>query len=266
MIRHSFERGMVLRERPADPARGTLLFVHGLGESGLCFEGLLGASALARWHLLAPDLPGYGRSPWPAAAPEGLAGHADHLADWLRRRDAPPVVVVGHSMGGVIGLLLAERHPERVRALVDVDGNKSEGDCAFSGPAARQPLETFLAGGFDALREAVHARGCSDPAHRGYYVSLRLACPRTFHRDSEDLLALSLAETLAARLAALAVPRRYVAGSPGGAVPRSLALLEAAGVPVDRVAPAGHWPFLDRPDAFLTGLTGFLAELAPSAP
>lgn len=260
MSDHPPEHGMMLRERRAAAPRGTLLFVHGLGESGLCFEALLAAPALAEWHLLVPDLPGYGRSPWPAE-PGGLEGHADHLALWLRARGAPPVVVVGHSMGGVVGLLLAERHPDLVRALVDVDGNKSTGDCSFSGPAARQPLEVFLGGGFTALRDTVQAAGAADPAHRGYAVSLRMACPRTFHRDSCDLVDLSAAEALAPRLAALPRPHRYIAGAPGGAAPRSLELLRAAGVPLDLVAPAGHWPFIDRPAEFLTTLTSFLRTL-----
>jgi pimeloyl-ACP methyl ester carboxylesterase len=264
-IRHAYEHGMVLRERLAEDPRGVLLLVHGLGESGLCFERLLAEPALARWHLLAPDLPGYGRSPWPAAPPAGLASHADHLAGWLRARGAPPVVVLGHSMGGVVGLLLCERHPRLVRALLDVEGNKSDGDCAFSGPAARQPLSDFLGcgggGGFDILRAAVHAAGVSDEAQRGYHVSLRLACPRTFHRDGRDLVALSRTEELAARLAALPQPHRYVAGVPGGAAARSLELLATAGVPVDRVEPAGHWPFLDRPAEFTAALLAFLDAL-----
>ena len=257
---HPVEHGMVLRERPAASPRGTLLLVHGLGESGLCFEGLFEAPALADWHLLVPDLPGYGRSPWPPE-PLGLAGHADHLAAWLESRGAPPVVVVGHSLGGVIALLLTERHPARVRALVDVDGNKSAADCTFSGQVAGQPLAEFRAGGFDRLRAAVHEAGRDDPAQRGYHVSLRLADPATFHRDSRELYDLSVGETLAARLAALPQPHRYVAGGPGGASPRSLELLRAAGVPFDVVAPSGHWPFIDQPAGFLAVLRAFLDRL-----
>lgn len=257
MDHHDVEHGMVVRERRAEDSRGTALFVHGLGESGLCFEHLLGAPALASRTLLVPDLPGYGRSPRPAA-PLGLAGEADHLAAWLRARGEGPVDVVGHSMGGIVALLLAERHPDRVRSLVDVEGNKSPDDCAFSGPAARQPLSRFLASGFDELRAPIRARGVTDPVFRGYDVSLRLADPHTFHRDSVELVALSESETLADRLAALRLRHRYVAGRPDGVALRSLDLLAAAGVEVDLIEPAGHWPFLDRPEDFLAALVRFL--------
>jgi len=257
MIR-TFEAGMYLREQTVSGARGTLLFVHGLGESGLCFEALLEHQELADYHLLAPDLLGYGRSPWPTGDPLTLEEHADHLATWLRVRESGPVTLVGHSMGGVLALLLAEEHPDLVAAVVDVDGNKSPGDCVFSSQALEFSREEFLAAGFDALRDRVYTRGEQEGAMRGYYASLRLADPRAFHQNSAELVALSEPRELAARLAALPVPTVYLAGVPGGASDESHALLARAGVDVRNIEPSGHWPFLDQPGFFLGELGRFL--------
>lgn len=259
-VRHLLEDGMFVRE--AGPAAGPpLLLVHGLGESGLCFEHLLQAPELAGWRLLVPDLPGYGRSPWPAGAVQGLADQADFLCAWLARRREGPAVVVGHSMGGVVALLMAEGHPAAVRAVVDVDGNKSPADCVFSGQAAGQDLATFCAGGFDRLRARVHDQGITDPAQRGYHVSLRLADPRTFHRNSRELVEMSARGDLARRLAALPLPKLYIAGAPGGAAPSSREQLAVAGIPPLDIAPSGHWPFIDRPADFLAALAAFLRAL-----
>lgn len=257
MIQHRHESGMFLREYAPETSRGTLLFIHGLGESGLCFEHLLERSELARYRLLVPDLPGYGRSPWLDGAALSLEEATDHLAAWLKQLQTGPVMVLGHSMGGVVALLLAERHPGLVSFVIDVDGNKSPADCVFSSQAARYGLKTFVASGFDEMRTTIFNRGIDDAAQRGYYVSLRMSDPRAYHRNSLDLMKISETETMAGRLAALPVPSVYIAGVPGGVSAHSRELLKGALVPLNDISPSGHWPFIDQTENFMA----LLAEL-----
>lgn len=88
-----------------------LLLVHGYGGAAWNFEPM--AAHLAGRRLIVPDLPGHGgSSPLPAAPT--LAGFADVLAGVLDE----PVDVFGHSLGGVVALRLAERHPQLVRRVV----------------------------------------------------------------------------------------------------------------------------------------------------
>lgn len=244
---------MHVRERPGSP---TLLWLHGLGESGRCFEAIAAHPALAGAGALIPDLPGYGRSPSPTALP--LVAIADHLAAWLAERGTPPVVLVGHSMGGVIGLHLAERHPERIAHLVDVDGNVSMGDCTYSGRAAAFDDAGFAARGFAEMVTYVDDRAITDAAHRSYAISIRLADPATFLLHARELVAVSAPETMGERLATLSVPVTYIAGAPGGACPRSRELLDAAGVRTVAIEPAGHWPYVDQADAFAAALAEVL--------
>jgi pimeloyl-ACP methyl ester carboxylesterase len=251
---------MFYREANSEAAGPPLLFIHGLGESGLCFEHLLSAPQLKGHRLLIPDLPGYGRSPWPEGLPLGLVDQADHLAGWLRGRQAVPAVIIGHSMGGVVALLLAERHPDVVSGVIDIDGNKSPGDCVFSSQAGQYDLDTFAAAGFDQMRARIHDKGYEDTAQRGYYVSLRLADPRTYHRNSLELVEMSGRRDMAQRLAALAVPAVYIAGVPDGASVETHELLAQAQVPVVAIEPSGHWPFIDQTAHFLVALTEILAE------
>jgi 3-oxoadipate enol-lactonase len=87
-----------------------LLLVHGFGGAAWNFSEL--APLLPGKRLILPDLPGHGgSSPLPAPT---LAGFADVLAELLDG----PVDVLGHSLGGVVALRLAERHPSLVRRLV----------------------------------------------------------------------------------------------------------------------------------------------------
>jgi 3-oxoadipate enol-lactonase len=102
-------RGALIRtfEGGEGPA---LLLVHGFGGAAWNFSEL--APLLHGRRLIIPDLPGHGAST-PLPAPT-LTGFADVLAELLDG----PVDVLGHSMGGVVALRLAERHPRLVRSVV----------------------------------------------------------------------------------------------------------------------------------------------------
>lgn len=254
--RWSVEHDMVVRRfgegRP-------FVWIHGLGEQSASFDAI--AARLPGFAHVLPDLPGYGRSAWPASLPPGdsLAHAANHLAAWLRECTHVPPILAGHSLGGVLAQDVAERIP--VAGVIDIDGNLMRGDCTFSAQAIAYTAADFAAHGFDAIRDEVYKRGIADPALRGYHAALRQACPEVFHRHATDLVALSTTETLVARLAALAAPVLFVAGVPGGICARSRELLAEHGVRWVAIEPSGHWPFIDQPAAFAAAVLAFTASL-----
>jgi pimeloyl-ACP methyl ester carboxylesterase len=95
-----------------------MVLVHGLGGSHA--NWLAVAPQLAeRFAVTAPDLAGFGLTP-PAgrsssvpASTALLSAYLDHLGE--------PVVLVGNSMGGLVSMQVAARHPDRVSALVLAD-------------------------------------------------------------------------------------------------------------------------------------------------
>ena len=87
-----------------------LLLLHGFGGAAWNFTEM--APLLAGRRLVVPDLPGHGASD-PLPAPS-ISGFADAVATLLDE----PTAVFGHSMGGVVALRLAARHPGLVRSLV----------------------------------------------------------------------------------------------------------------------------------------------------
>jgi 3-oxoadipate enol-lactonase len=88
-----------------------LLLVHGFGGAAWNFAEL--RPLLEGRRLIVPDLPGHGGSS-PLPATTTLRGFADALVPLLDG----PTDVLGHSLGGVVALRLAERHPALVRRLV----------------------------------------------------------------------------------------------------------------------------------------------------
>jgi pimeloyl-ACP methyl ester carboxylesterase len=97
-----------------------VLLVHGLGGHTISWDP--SAPALAdRLHatVTAVDLPGFGLTRVPPGRRATLGTHGRVLRELLRR--SGPAIVAGNSMGGALGIGLAARHPELVRALVLVD-------------------------------------------------------------------------------------------------------------------------------------------------
>ena len=104
-----------------DPAAPKLFLLHGWMDVAASFQFLIDALA-QDWHAIAPDLRGYGRSEW---QPQGY-WYPDYVADLeaLLAAFAPgeTVSLVGHSLGGNVVMHYAGIRPERVRAVVSLDG------------------------------------------------------------------------------------------------------------------------------------------------
>ena len=233
----AYEHGMLVRRWGAGPE---LVWIHGLGESSVSFDPV--ARMLPGFRHVLPDLPGYGRSSW-SGAPTTLAGLADRLEEWIGGR-----LMIGHSMGGVLGTLLAERGA--VRGVVNIDGNISRGDCNFSSQVLPYTRDEFRERGFAELRDGVYRAGVDKPELRGYHAAMVYASPDVFFGHARDLVAMSEREDLAPRFAKLDVPALYLAGVPDGICARSRELLTAAKAPWLPVEPAGHWVYLDQPRSF----------------
>ncbi len=250
-MRWTTEHGMTVRRTGDGPE---LVWIHGLGEASTCFDPML--EHLPGWTHVLPDLPGYGRSAWPAQV-LGLEELAGQLAGWLAERS--PAIVVGHSMGGVLSLLLAERGA--AKAIVNVEGNLSTGDCTFSGKIAAFSREVFATGGIREIRDWVWQLGNAEAPIRGYHAAMAFACPDMLHRHAQDLVEMSAREDLAPRLARLATPALYVAGVPTGICEHSRALLAHHHVRSVALEPAGHWVYADQPARFAAELTAFARAL-----
>ncbi|AOW92253.1 alpha/beta hydrolase [Rhodococcus sp. WMMA185] len=95
-----------------------ILALHGLTGHGRRWEAIAdGQLPDARW--ISPDLRGHGLSTW--APPWNLEAHVSSLIDTLDAHAHGPVLVVGHSFGGALGLHLARAVPDRITGLVLLD-------------------------------------------------------------------------------------------------------------------------------------------------
>jgi alpha-beta hydrolase superfamily lysophospholipase len=116
---------------PATPPRGVLLLVHGLAEYSGRYDGFAEFFTAAGLAVYALDLPGHGRS-------AGERGHVKHFSDFTdavggfvavvkEAEPGQPVVLVGHSLGGLIASAFLIEHQDEFAAAV------------LSGPAIQAP-------------------------------------------------------------------------------------------------------------------------------
>ena len=97
------------------PGAPPLVLLHGLGDSAADWGGV-GPAFGGHWRVYAPDLRGHGRSGRPGDYSVELMA-ADVLA-FLDALRLDRVDLIGHSMGGLVGYLLAGDHPGRVERLI----------------------------------------------------------------------------------------------------------------------------------------------------
>ena len=105
-----------------------IVFLHGgLGDAAFHWSRVLPLLE-EQYYVVAPDLPGFGESdPIPNMT---YAGLVDWVAAFLTAIDIQQAVVVGNSLGGLVGRLFAADTPHRVPALILINGGVLPGKAA----------------------------------------------------------------------------------------------------------------------------------------
>ncbi len=137
-----------------------VVLIHGLFASHRSFEEVIGPLA-QRFHVIAPDLPGFGESekPNPARYTYGVEAHTEAVADLIAAFGVGRASVLGHGMGGAIALTLAADHRELVQRLVVEDPLCYASPLSFRARASLYPVIGGL------LFKQIAGRG----AFRGYF-------------------------------------------------------------------------------------------------
>lgn len=94
----------------------TYLLIHGSWHGAWCWYKIIPLLEQAGHKAIALDLPGHGRD-WTAARDVSMQSYVDSVCQILDAQ-AEPVILVGHSRGGIVISQTAERRPEKIQTLV----------------------------------------------------------------------------------------------------------------------------------------------------
>lgn len=148
-----------------DPAAPLIIAFHGWLDNAASFARL-GPALAADYRVLAVDLPGHGHSfHRPPGASYELLDYVRDLAPLFDDTVAQEVILVGHSLGGIVASLLAVAVPDRVRALMLVDSlGPVTGEAASFPDQLRQAIDRVRQGSkgqpprYPSMEDAIQAR------------------------------------------------------------------------------------------------------------
>jgi pimeloyl-ACP methyl ester carboxylesterase len=246
----------------------TVLMLHGSGP---------GVSALANWqhnipalaqrfHVLAPDIVGFGATERPEDIVYSLRNWTDHVWAFMDARGIEKARVIGNSLGGRIALQMASDQPDRIAKIV-LMGVPGVGMTPTEGLAALRAYEPS----HDAMRQLLRNYFAVDPAMitddlvkiryeasiaDGAYEAYRAMFFDPRHAGTE----LGITEN---EVRAIATPILLIHGREDKVVPLQvsvtmLGLLPNADLHV--FSSCGHWTQIERADEFSTVVSDYLGR------
>lgn len=248
---------MYCRHSKIDLHLPSILFLHGIGDSGLAFIEAFHHTILGNYNILVPDLLGFGTSTDAADDDYSFIHQIERILHFIDHFKISPPFLVGHSMGGDIGVLMCEQHPDQVPFFVNVEGDLTIGDRFITSAL----IQADKAGRFehwfhnDLCRDIVIKWSYTRPSCIRYLASLGMCRLPAFLQSAYEIYQLN--ETLPDKTESLigykyreiSVPKVYCWGTDSLSA-ESQRYLRSFHIDNRRFSDAHHWVMLDKTKDF----------------
>ncbi|KAI1737927.1 Alpha/Beta hydrolase protein [Xylaria scruposa] len=234
-------------EREGNPTGPTILFVHGLGGTTNAYQTLV--SSLQEFDLIRFDWSGHGRSTVPEST--SIESYVEDCEAVISHFRLKQVVVVGHSLGGLISLHLAAKVSHAVKAMV------------LFGPVCPPPAagQTALAGravavrkvGMAAVADTVISNAFASESLANRLGEVALAREMLTRQDPQGyaLAVEALINSTLPELNCISAPTKLVSGAEDkvSTVESGKSLVTYMGVHAEHISlpGVGHWYMLEAP-------------------
>ncbi len=238
----------------------TIIYLHGLGCSKSDFAAMVDQPALNTHRLVALDFPGCGGSSYSADNRLQIDDLVELTRRFVEELELADFLVVGGSMGGLVGLLFCHRHPELAKGFVNAEGNLAPEDCMFSELVAGHSYEDFVERILPDIKRnlAIEER---DGPQRHLEILEADANPLAYYDYSKQTKSYSFTGTLLTMFTSLEIPCLFLYGSDNQHL-SYLSYLTDSSVDIQCIPDAGHFLFYDNPLAYARSLSNFAVRLS----
>lgn len=249
--------GHFLRSVTPIGSKEDIWFIHGFGESSLCFKEMLQGPLGKCFNLYAPDLPGFGVSP-PVTLPvtvEKISNQLQQLIQKVSRRR--PVTLIGHSLGALFSLKVASAMREQVKLFVNIDG------CLTSDIASQihsQVKNISIAQDYlNQYRDNVYLKSKKNLVIQRYLSSLHFCDSQTFYSISCDVVKIASDNLFEDEFLELSCSKKFF--SQKDTSKRSLDFLTRHSIPIIYFKDAGHWIMIEEQEKCFSTIYQLIKEV-----
>ena len=249
-----------------DPSKPTIILLHGSNQSAHSWD-LVSLNLSENYHVLALDQRGHGDSEWNRGADYSIAEMSLDAEAFIKARTSERVILIGHSMGGMVSLMTALRCTDLLRALVCVDIGpevNEEGSKMIHEFVGRNiefdDMETFL----DRVAEYDQFRSREHIERTLKYNLIRRADGKYVTKADRRRVASSRPQFPLDDVAALHLPTLVVRGEQSNVLAPEAAVRFSGALPAGElvvVPDCGHNVASQNTPGFLAALRPFLAKL-----
>ncbi|MCP4351679.1 MAG: alpha/beta hydrolase [Desulfobacterales bacterium] len=256
-----------LRHNETETDRLTLLFVHGLGESGLCFREVFEDKRFNEFNILVPDMIGHGKSSASADGDYSFDAQVKRIWKLLEICRVKNLVAIGHSLGGDLTTLLCTSDKTgMIKKYVSIEGDITQSDLFISYDAVeadkKRRFTDWLE--YDFMNKKIYEQlGQKYISCRRYYASLFLCRPEAFWANAYELVERNNAlpgkykSEIGQLYCSVSIPKIFCYGTES-ITQNTLDFLKENDLQHKSFSGASHWLMIDKAEEFYSFLYSFL--------
>lgn len=257
---------MFFRHNKINPNRESLLFIHGLGDSGLSYIEVFDDDRFDQYNIVVPDLIGYGRSS--SSKDYSFSSHIERIQHLINKTMLTNIILIGHSMGGDLTTLLCKADKSNIiKKYVNIEGDITQFDQFLSAKAMKADNNNDFENWFNnvLLNSIIQRAPSKTNSGRKYYASLRFCRLEAYLENSIELVRRNnsvpgkFKSEIGEKYKSLQIPKIFCYGTKSLAK-ESLQFLSENNLLIKKFENTGHSPMSDKPKEFYDFLLNYISE------